>query len=127
MLNERTQELCKEANYATLTTLFADGSPQTNVMWVDCDGEHVLINTERERAKARNVARDPRVAVTVWDRSNPFSYAEVRGRVVDIVGGDRARAHIDELARKYTEADYANPIGSERVMLVIAADRELVR
>ena len=87
-------------------------------MWVDADDDHVLINTELERQKAVNVMKDPRVAVMIWDAETPYKYVEVRGRVVDIVRGDRARAHIDELSRKYLDHDYASPIGSERVILV---------
>jgi PPOX class probable F420-dependent enzyme len=111
------------ANYAALTTLFEDGTPQTQLMWVGADDDHVLINTEIHRAKYRNVQGDPRVTVTVWDADDPYSYVEVRGTVVDEVGGDAARAHIDELSRRFTGGDYANPIQSERVVLKIAPER----
>jgi PPOX class probable F420-dependent enzyme len=126
MLDPKTRSLCSGPNFATLTTLFADGTPQSQVMWVGCDDDHVLINTEVHRAKYKNMERDPRVTVTVWDHSDPYSYVEVRGRVVDTVGGEQARAHIDELAHKYTGSDYSNPVASERVILKIAADREFV-
>lgn len=126
MLHERTRELCEGANFAALTTLFADGDPQTQIMWVGCDDDHVLINTEVHRAKFKNVERDPRVVVTVWDAATPYSYVEVRGRVVETITGDEARADIDRLARKYTGTDYANEVTSERVILRIAPDRELV-
>ena len=126
MLHERTRALCEGPNFAALTTLFADGDPQTQIMWVGCDDDHVLINTEVHRAKFKNIERDPRVVVTVWDAATPYSYVEVRGRVVDTITGDAARADIDRLARKYTGADYANEVTSERVILRIAPDRELV-
>lgn len=126
MLDAKTLDLCRGPNFAALTTLFDDGQPQTQVMWVGCDDDHLLINTEIHRAKYKNVMRDPRVTVTVWDAANPYSYVEVRGRVVDTIGGDEARAHIDQLARRYTGADYANTVTSERVILKIAPDREVV-
>ena len=126
MLDDRTRSLCEGANYAALTTLFADGDPQTQIMWVGCDEDHVLINTEIHRAKFKNIERDPRVTVTIWESGNPYSYVEVRGRVTDIVRGDAARANIDELAQKYTQADYANEVTSERVVLRITPDRELI-
>lgn len=110
-------------NFATLTTLFEDGTPQTQVMWVATDDDHVLINTEVHRAKFRNVVRDPRVTVTIWDKDNPYRYAEVRGRVVETVGGQEARDQIDALALRYMGRDYPNPIESERVILRIAPDR----
>lgn len=126
MLNEKTKALCSGANFAALTTLFGDGTPQTQVMWVGCDDDHVLINTEIHRAKFKNVEADPRATVTVWDAKDPYSYVEVRGRVVGTIRGEEARANIDGLARKYTGADYAPTVTSERVVLKIAPDREVV-
>jgi PPOX class probable F420-dependent enzyme len=125
-MDERTRFLCEGPNFAALTTLFADGDPQTQIMWVGCDEEHVLINTEIHRAKYRNVERDARVSVAIWDAADPYSYVEVRGRVVETVGGDAARADIDALAQKYMGKDYPNPVTSERVVLKIAIDRELI-
>ena len=127
MLEPAIRDLAKGKNFAALTTLGPTGYPQTQVMWVDADDDHVLINTEIERQKAVNVQRDPRVAVMIWDAENAYKYAEVRGNVVDIVHGDRARAHIDELSRKYLDKDYASPIGSERVILVIEPTRQRSR
>ena len=127
MLEPAIRDLAKGKNFAALTTFGPTGYPQTQVMWVDADDDHVLINTEIERQKAVNVQRDPRVAVMIWDAENAYKYAEVRGNVVDIVRGDRARAHIDELSRKYLDKDYASPIGSERVILVIEPTRQRSR
>jgi PPOX class probable F420-dependent enzyme len=111
-------------NFGALTTLMADGQPQTQVMWVDADDEHVLINTEIHRQKYKNVERDPRVTVTVWNASNPYQYVEVRGTVTGKVGGAEARAHIDACARRYMDVDdYPNPIQSERVILQITPGR----
>jgi len=115
--------LLAEPNFAALTTLGPDGSPSTHIMWVDHDDEHVLLNTEIHRQKYKNVQRDPRVAVTVFDRGNAYRYVEVRGTVVGTVGGAEARDHIDHCSQKYTGADYANPIQSERVILRVAVDR----
>jgi PPOX class probable F420-dependent enzyme len=109
-------------NFAALTTLMPDGQPQTQLMWVHADDEHVHINTEVERQKFRNIERDPRVTVTVFDASNPYRYVEARGHVVETVKGDQARADIDTLSHKYTGGPYANPIGSERVIVKIAVD-----
>ena len=126
MLHDKTRTLCEGANFAALTTLFDDGRPQTQVMWVGCDEDHVLINTELHRSKFKNVEGDPRVTVMVWDATNPYSYVEVRGRVVDMVRGDVARANIDELSQKYTGDVYAYEVTSERVLLKIAPDREVI-
>ncbi|MCU4184414.1 PPOX class F420-dependent oxidoreductase [Acidiferrimicrobium sp. IK] len=123
MLEDSVRSLAKGKNFAALTTLLPSGHPMTQVMWVDANDEHVLINTEVGRQKFANVRRDPRVTVTVIDAANPYHYVEVRGRVVDSVTGPVAREHIDALSQKYTGAPYAVPIQTERVILHIAPDR----
>jgi len=119
----RVRELAQEANFAALTVHLRSGAAMTHVMWVDADDDHILINTEVHRAKFKAVERDPRVTVMIWVKDDPYTYAEVRGRVVETVRGPAARAHIDALAQKYFGRDYdpAN-IQSERVILKIAPD-----
>ena len=91
--------------------------------WVDADDEHVLVNTEPQRQRARNVARDPRITVLIRG-DDPYDWAEVRGHVTETVTGDEARQHIDKLARKYTGKDYAAPVGPQgRVILKVAPDK----
>jgi PPOX class probable F420-dependent enzyme len=116
--------LAQAQNFATLSVILRSGRPMTHVMWVDADEDHVLINTEAHRAKFRAVERDPRVTVTVWQRDDPYTYAEVRGQVVSTVRGPEARAHIDSLSRKYRGRDYDDAaITSERVILRSAPER----
>ena len=117
------ETLATGKNFAALTTLLPSGQPQTQIMWVHADDEHVLINTEVHRQKYRNVERDPRVTVTVFNAENPYQYVEARGTVVATETGPAARASIDELAHKYTGGDYATVIQSERVILRIAPER----
>ena len=126
-LEAAVDELARGAHFAALTTLMPDGTPQSNVVWVDSDGEHVLVNTEVHRQKFRNAERDPRVTVLIWDRDNPYRFVEVRGRVVGTVRGPEAREHIDSVSQKYTGKPYANPIQSERVILRIGPERQVVR
>lgn len=126
MLHDMTRSLCEGPNFAALTTLFPDGHPQTQVMWVDCDDSHVLINTEVHRVKFKNTEFDARVAVVIWDHTSPYSYVEVRGRVAELVRGQPAREHIDQLSQKYTGADYAKEVTSERVILKVLPDREVI-
>lgn len=122
MLDERLRALCKGKNFGALTTLFGDGRPQTNIMWVDCDEDHVIVNTERHRAKFRNMSGDPRVAIAIWKAEDPYSFIEVRGRVVRTEGGQAAFQHINRLANEYTGQDYALDVVSERMMVWIAPD-----
>lgn len=127
MIEDGVKTLAQGKNFAALTTLMPGGQPQTHVMWVHCDDDHVLINTEVHRRKFKNVEADPRVTVAIWDAANPYSFAEVRGRVVETITGDQALASINALANKYTGADYSPEIQSERVILKIAPDRQIAR
>lgn len=126
-MEQKAIDLLSGPNFAALTTLMPDGQPQTHVVWASTDGEHVLVNTELHRQKAKNARRDRRATVLVWDRDNMWSWVEIRGEVVDMVTGPEARQHIDELSNKYTGHDYQNPIQSERVILKIAPRKQLVR
>jgi PPOX class probable F420-dependent enzyme len=127
VLEEGVRRLAKGRNFAALTTLLPDGQPMTHIMWVDCDDEHVLINTETHRQKARNIRRDPRVTVTIWDAADPYRYAEVRGEVTETVAGPEAREHIDSLSMKYHGHEYRNRIQSERLLVRIKPSRQLLR
>jgi PPOX class probable F420-dependent enzyme len=120
-------ELARGQNFAALTTLLPGGHPQTQVMWVDANRQHLLINTEVHRQKFRNVERDPRVTVTIWDKEDPYRFVEVRGEVVENVKGQEARDHIDELSQKYRGKPYQPRIQSERVVLRIAPSRQVIR
>ena len=124
MIEDFVKELAQAPNFGTIATLQPDGSPVTHVMWVDCDDEHVLLNTELGRAKLRNIDLDPRVSVVVWDASNPVHYVEVRGRVVETIAGAEARAHNDELSMKYEGKPYDSEIKTDRVIVKIAPDRQ---
>jgi PPOX class probable F420-dependent enzyme len=126
-VDPRVLELARGQNFGALTTLLPDGHPQTQVMWVDADEQHLLLNTEVHRQKFRNVERDPRVTVTIWDLEDPYRFVEVRGEVVEKVKGQQAREHIDELSLKYRGKPYQTQIQSERVVLRITPWRQLVR
>jgi PPOX class probable F420-dependent enzyme len=120
-------ELACGRNWAALSTLLPNGHPQTHVMWVSVAGQHLLLNTEVHRQKFRNIDRDPRVTVMIWDGGNPSRFVEVRGEVVEKVRGPQARKHIDELSHKYRGVPYGAPIQSERVILRVAPLCQLVR
>jgi PPOX class probable F420-dependent enzyme len=127
-LHPEVLELARGKNFATITTLLPDGHPQSQVMWVGTDGEFLLVNTEVHRQKFRNVERDPRVTLTIWDREDPYRFVEVRGEVVEKVKGPEARRHIDELSLKYRGEPYPQArIRSERVVLRIAPFRQVIR
>jgi PPOX class probable F420-dependent enzyme len=122
-LDEDVVRLAKGKNLAAVVTLMPSGQPQALFTWIDTDGEHLLINTEPQRQKARNAARDPRVTILIRS-DNFYDWAEIRGHVTETVGGEEAREHIDELSQRYNGHEYTNPIGPEgRVILKVTPDK----
>jgi PPOX class probable F420-dependent enzyme len=110
--------------FANLATLNPDGSPQVTPVWVDFDGSHVIVNTARGRVKAKNLAREPRVALSIADPENPYRYLGIQGRVVEMTetGGD---AHIDKMAKKYLGKDSYpfRTAGEVRIVVKIEPDK----
>lgn len=128
MLTDNAIELAKGPNLGMISTKMPSGLIQTQPVWVDTDGENILVNTETGRQKVQNVEADPAATVTIMDPTNPWHWTEIRGRVTRIDGGAKARDHIDTLAKKYLGKDeYPNPIMTERIMLVIAPERVVDR
>tara|TARA_B100000900_G_scaffold47443_1_gene35229 strand:+ start:3933 stop:4343 length:411 start_codon:yes stop_codon:yes gene_type:complete len=125
-LDNKTIQMASGPNYAALTTLFNDGVPQTHVMWVDTDGKNILINTEIHRFKYKNVLKDPRVTVMIWKHDNPFKFVEVRGVVVGEITGQDARDNIDRLSEKYWDKPYPFPVETERIVLIIKPNKEVM-
>ena len=113
--------LLARPNYAHLSTLRADGSPRNHVVWVGLEGDHVLVCTSEHTWKARDMRRDPRVALSVTDLDDPYRMAAVQGRVVE-VRPDHDCQVMDTMARKYTGKPFPAR-GPDRVCFVIAAEK----
>ena len=119
-LSDGVRELLEGPNFAHLATLMPDGSPQVTAVWVDYDGEHVLVNTAEGRVKPRNLRRDPRVALSIVNQQNPYAWAMIRGRAVELTH-DNADDHIDKMAKKYLGEDqypFRQP-GEQRLIVKI--------
>ena len=110
-------------NFAHVATLMSDGSPQVSVVWIDVEGDRIIVNTAERRAKPRNVRRDPRVAISITDQQDPYRAAFIRGRVVEITN-EGAEAHIDKLSMKYRGIDLYQDHHPDRprVLFYIEAD-----
>jgi PPOX class probable F420-dependent enzyme len=115
-LPDDVRALLAGPNFAHLATLLPDGSPHSVAVWADVEGDRLFFFTQPGSRKARNLARDGRVAVSVVDRENPYRTAHVRGRVAETVEGEPALELIDRLADKYTGAPF--PMRSGTVYLV---------
>ena len=118
-LAEELMALLRAPSTCYLTTLMPDGSPQLTQTWVDTDGEHILINTVSGFQKLRNMERDPRVAVAVFDPARPARYITVRGRVISTTT-EGAADHIETLAHKYLGGPYPWYGGKDQIRSTVA-------
>jgi PPOX class probable F420-dependent enzyme len=100
-LTTKAITLIEGKNFAHLATLMADGSPQVTPVWVDHEGDVILVNTAVGRQKQKNTARDNRVAISIASQDNPYDKVVIRGRVIAQTF-EGAETHIDKLANKYT-------------------------
>jgi PPOX class probable F420-dependent enzyme len=115
--------LHEEPNVAVVAALREDGTPHQTVVWVDWDGEHVLLNLATTRSKLEYMKRDPRVSVLVLDRSNPFRWFRVEGEVVETTL-EGAYKHIVRQAGVYLgKEEYPRRPGEERILVRIAPKR----
>lgn len=119
---ESHADILYKKSFAHVATINADGSPQVTPVWVDYDGQHILINSAAGRKKDRNLRERPRVAVSVQDPDNPYRYVGVEGVVAEITE-EGAAAHIHALSRKYTGQDYDLPADQTRVIYKIRPTR----
>jgi len=109
-------------NLASVATLMRDGSPQVAPVWVDREGDIVVINATVKRQRYRNLKRDPRVALCVFDLNDPYSKVIIRGRVTEITK-DGAEDHIDKLSMKYRGRKYPDHrVDEPRVIIRIAPE-----
>jgi PPOX class probable F420-dependent enzyme len=118
--------LLRDRSVCYLATTMPDGSPQLTQTWVDTDGRHILINTVEGFQKLRNVQRDPRVALTVFDPADPTRYYGIRGHVVTVTT-EGAAEHIEGLALRYTGQPYRWYSGRDQVRVLLTIDARRIR
>jgi PPOX class probable F420-dependent enzyme len=120
VIPEKYRDLFSKKAFASLSTLMPNGAPQVTPVWVDLEGDHVIVNSAKGRQKDRNLRRDPRVSLAIIDPDNPYRYLEIRGRVSEITE-QGAAAHIDKMAKKYLGVDKYpySQAGEVRVMYKI--------
>lgn len=118
MLDDKAKALLdKPKQFATISTIEPDGRPQSSVVWFVRDGDDILFSTVEGRRKHKNLVRDPRATVLVFDSDNPYTYVEVRGHVTMTHEGGREL--IDQLAGAYMGADrYTMDDGTDNVRVV---------
>ena len=126
-LSTKAKTLIDRPIIASVATVDAEGRPQLTPVWIDRDGDDLVFNTARGRAKTSNLERNPHVAVSVVDPDDPYNVVVVRGQVSETEDG--ADAHIDSLAKKYLGVD-SYPMrqpGEVRVKFQVQADKVVMQ
>lgn len=124
MLDPDVRRVLDGTSIAHLATVLPDGSPHTVPLWIGTLGDRIVFLTGPDSRKARNLRRDPRVALSIAPPDNPLEPVVIRGRVVECIEGDVAWQIIDQLSTKYLGVPYSR--GQERVVAVIEPERQTV-
>jgi PPOX class probable F420-dependent enzyme len=121
-LSEEVKQLIDRPNFAHLATLMLDGSPNATPIWIGREGDRIVICTGEGSLKAKNTLRDPRIALSIVDFTNPYEEVQIRGRVAER-RPDRELKTMDPISHKYTGKPFPfrNPEG--RVALIIEVDK----
>jgi PPOX class probable F420-dependent enzyme len=122
MLNPDVRRVLDGTSLAHLASVLPDGAPHSVPVWIGTHGDHVAILTGPGTRKARNLRRDPRVALSLTPADNPFQPVVVRGRVVEWIEGDAAWEIVDRISTKYIGGPYLR--GEQRVVALIEPDRQ---
>ena len=118
-------DLLRQPSTCYIATLMPDGGPQLTQVWVDTDGEHVIINTVQGFAKLRNIAKDPRVAVAVADPADSRRFVQIRGHVIDTTTEGGAE-HIEALSQKYLGQSYPWFGGRDQVRVIVTIEADAI-
>lgn len=121
-LKSEVQALLSRPNFAHLSTLMPDGSPNCTPVWIGLEGDRILICTGEESLKARNLRRDPRLSLSVIDFHDPYEEVQIRGRVVEFRDDSRLEA-MDPISHKYIGAPFPMRGGPGRIAMVIEVEK----
>jgi PPOX class probable F420-dependent enzyme len=120
VLPDTVRTLVTGSNNAHVATVLPSGAPHSVPVWIGLEGDRLAFLTSPASRKARNLARDPRVAISVTDRERPATMAQITGRVTERVEGERAWTIIDRISTKYIGQPY--PLRTDRVVFLVEPD-----
>jgi PPOX class probable F420-dependent enzyme len=124
MINDDVREILDGTPVAHLASVLPDGAPHTVPLWIGTHGDHIAVFTGPDSRKARNLRRDPRVAISLTPADNPFQPVIIRGKVVEWVDGDAGWEIIDRISKKYTGGPYTRD--QERHVALIQPESQQV-
>jgi PPOX class probable F420-dependent enzyme len=103
-LTDKVRTLFDDKNFAVLSTLEADGTPHSTVVWAKRDGDDIVFALPKSRRKTANLNRDPRATVVIFDAANPYDSAQVQGTAS--IEDDPNGLLVEDLSHKYTGGPY---------------------
>jgi PPOX class probable F420-dependent enzyme len=121
-LTSEVRELIEGRNFVHVATVMPDGSPHVSPVWATVEGDGIAFFTQSGNIKAKNLDRDPRVAISVVDQANPYRSAHVRGRVVEKRTGEAALEVMDRMSVRFTGEPFGFR-GPNGVLYVIEPER----
>ncbi len=123
-LSEKAIKLIDGKNFGNLAFVMADGSPHVSPVWVDREGDLILVNTAEGRAKAKHLKANHRVALSIFDQQNPYEKVLIKGRVVDMTKKG-AEEHNHKISLKYlgTSNNPHRQPGVGRILVKIEPER----
>ncbi|WP_432084292.1 PPOX class F420-dependent oxidoreductase [Streptomyces sp. WAC 04229] len=122
--DEPVRALLDGKNFASVATLGPDGAPQNSVVWIKREGDTVLFSSVDGRQKVRNLRRDPRISLSVYDLANPYTSVEIRG-TAEIVPDEGKRLPRD-LSHKYLGIDPPAEKDEETRVIIRVVPRKIV-
>jgi PPOX class probable F420-dependent enzyme len=127
LMNDKAVKLFEGSNLVFIATIMKNGSPQLSPVWANYENGHICVNTAEGRLKHKNVLRDPRVAISVVDKTNPLNMTAIQGKVVEIIP-DYEYQHANKLTKKYMGKDYYpfRQPGEKRIILKIIPEKVFV-
>jgi PPOX class probable F420-dependent enzyme len=109
--------------FGALGTIRPDDTVQVNPMWFEYDGDHVRFTHTTRRGKYRNLQRNPSMTLLLIDDTDPQSYLEVRGRLVEAIPDPEGEFYV-RLGRRYGDPDAEPPPDkADRVILVMSLEK----
>src|SRR4051794_6550153 len=124
MLDPHVRRVLDGTPIAHLATILPDGAPHSVPLWIATHGDRIAFLTGPDSLKARNLRRDPRLALSIAPPENPFEPVIIRGRVVEWLEGDPAWELVDQIAAKYIGGPYSRE--QERVVALVEPERQTV-
>lgn len=122
--DDSVRALLDGKNFASVATLGPDGAPQNSVVWIKREGDTVLFSSVDARQKVRNLRRDPRISLSVFDLANPYTSVEIRGTAEILPDVDKRLPH--ELAHKYLGIDPPAEKDDEVRVIIRVVPRKIV-